>query len=95
MQGDALAAAYIGKWITTAIEVYDVSENVGDFFVQSVLSRELGSMKYLSASFLKDLSENISLIAKGTTITIRGEIRMIMSDRMSLQKCELVQTTPS
>jgi hypothetical protein len=93
--GDAAAAKYIGKWIKATFKVYDVSEHMGTILVQSVLSSELGSMKYLAARFISESSEHVSLIAKDTTITVRGEIFSIMSDRVTLQKCELVETSPS
>jgi hypothetical protein len=95
VQGDASAAVYIGKWIKTTIKVYDVSQFMGMILVQSVVSSEIPNQKYLSAQFPNETSEHVSLIAKDTTITVWGEINSITNMRVTLQKCELVEPSPT
>jgi len=95
VQGDAASAPYIGKWIKATLKVYDISDTVSYILMQSVISSEIPNQKYLVAQFPKESSEHVSLIAKDTIITIRGQIRSVDLLRVTLQNCELVETSSS
>jgi hypothetical protein len=66
-QADALAAAYIGKWIVVTGKVRDIYGSV-DALVAQICDKD---ERFISAGFSKEASEKISQIAHGTTITIR------------------------
>jgi hypothetical protein len=87
VQGNALAAAYIGKWIVVTGKVIDISQDRpgNDFLVQ--FSDSEGA--WLAATFSEELSEKISHIPHGATITIRGAIRSVDTLRVILKECEL------
>jgi hypothetical protein len=87
VQGDALAAAYIGKWIAVTGKVIDISQDPprNDFLVQFSDSEGV----WLAATFPEELSEKISHIPHGATITVQGEIRSVDTMRVILKECEL------
>jgi hypothetical protein len=85
VQGDALASAYVGKWIVVTGKVRDIYETGGTFTAQIYDKDE----KFISASFSKEASERISHVAHGTTITISGEVAYIDLTRTKLQSCDL------
>jgi hypothetical protein len=84
IQGDALAAAYIGKWVVVTGKVRDIYVS-GDSLTAQIYDAD---DSFISAGFSKEASEN-SHIAHGTTITIRGEIAAFDTMRLKLQKCDL------
>jgi hypothetical protein len=81
--GDALAAAYIGKWITVTGTVQDVSR-ISDKSLIVTISDEEG--KYLTAVFPDD--EDVSKLRHMATVTIYGQIRDVSSLRVALVKPE-------
>jgi hypothetical protein len=89
LQGDALAVAYIGKRMTVTGQVLDISQASAssDFFVQF---RD-NDNKYIAAHFPRELSEQISHIPHGATITVSGEIETVDTTRLTLKDCELVR----
>ena len=91
VQGDALAAAYIGKWIVVTAKVRDIYRLSDEFVAQVYDSDD----RFTSARFSKEGSEKISHIAHGTTIKIRGEILEVDNMRLKLRECDLDQITPS
>jgi hypothetical protein len=86
IQGDALAAAYIGNWIRVTGKVEDIFGRPDALFAQ--LFDNDG--KLISAAFSAEESEKISHIARGDTITIQGEIASSENRRLQLVRCDLV-----
>jgi hypothetical protein len=99
MQGDALAAAYIGKWITVTGQVQDISDfspmtGSGPLYVQFRDSEEQ-SISALFPIKSAESAEKISRIPHGGAITVRGKIEIIDFMRVKLVECELIEATPS
>jgi hypothetical protein len=85
IQGDALAAAYMGKWIVITGKVRDIYE-AGDGLNAQIFDKD---EKFISAIFSKEASKKISHIAHGTMITISGEVDAIDLMRVKLRHCNL------
>jgi hypothetical protein len=85
IQGDALAAAYIGKWLIVAGTVRDIYGPV-DARVAQVYDKD---DRFISFTFTKEASEKVSHIEQGTMITVRGEITEIDRPRLKLKNCDL------
>jgi hypothetical protein len=85
IQGDALAAAYIGKWLVVTGRVRDIYGSV-DARVALVYDKD---DRFISVTFTKEASEKVSQIEQGATITVRGEITNIDLPRLKLQNCDL------
>jgi hypothetical protein len=85
IQGDALAAAYIGKWLVVTGTVRDIYGSV-DARVALVYDKD---DRFISVTFTKEASEKVSQIEQGATITVRGEITNIDLPRLKLQNCDL------
>jgi hypothetical protein len=85
LQGDELAAAYIGKWMPVTGRVHDI------FGLSNAVTAQIfdHDEKFISASFSAEESEKVSHIAHGETITIRGEIYSSADRYLKLVKCEL------
>jgi hypothetical protein len=89
IQGDALAAAYLGKWIVVTGKMRDVYIAGEATMVQMYDNDD----RFVSARFSKEGSEKVSQFATGTIIKVRGEIYEIDSGRVRLQQCELDQAS--
>jgi tRNA_anti-like len=87
IQGDALAAAYLGKWIVVTGKVRDIYE-AGEALMAQVYDND---ERFISARFSKENSEKVSQLAHGTTIKVRGEIYEIDGGRVRLRQCEIDQ----
>jgi hypothetical protein len=83
-----LAGAYIGKWITVTGNVRDVSR-VGT--EQARVSFDQDGNITVFMLFEKSLTDAVSALQKGDSITVRGEISTVDSSYVSLEKCELIK----
>jgi hypothetical protein len=93
LQGDALAAAYIGKWITATFKVYDIGQPHPSIISIQSVEREFfdpGGLRWISASFNTESSEEVLLVQKDATITVRGKISSVDKIRVTIDNCELV-----
>jgi hypothetical protein len=86
VQGDALAAVYLRKWMSVTGKVADISVGYGGN-MQVLISSE--DEKIVSALFLAKDREKISHIAHDTTITIRGQLWEINDYSIKLRNCEI------
>jgi hypothetical protein len=92
IQGDDYVAAYIGKWITVTGTVCDIGTTIpGTLYVKIVDNDRI----CISAMLNEESSETISLIVRGATITVRGEIYLVHKSGVMLRTCELDETSPS
>jgi tRNA_anti-like len=87
VQGDALAAAYLSKWVSVKGKVSDISDMYGGGLLVIVVS---GNEKIVAASFLAKEKSKISHIAHGATISVQGELAGINSYSIKLANCEMV-----
>ena len=85
IQGNALAAAYLNKWVTVTGNVADIDEIFDGGLLVIILSND----KIVSAHFPKKEREKISHVAHGTTITIHGELQRINDHSITLCNCEI------
>ena len=85
LQGDELAAAYIGKWMPVTGIVHDI------FGSSNAVTAQIFDHdgKFISAYFSAEESEKVSYIAHGEAITVRGEIYSSADRYLKLVKCEL------
>lgn len=86
LQGDALAANYLGKWISVTGEVADISEIMGHYIIVILFVNR----KMVSATFLTEFRDHISHITQGAKITVRGELHAIDTISVKIRQCELV-----
>jgi hypothetical protein len=86
IQGDALAAIHISKWIRIKGIVRDASSSGGNrTFVQLKTDND----NWISAGFNGDQGARAMHLAHGLEVTIVGQIRSIDTLRVSLEDCEL------
>jgi hypothetical protein len=93
LQGDALASTYIGKWITATFKVYDISQpHPSVILIQSIEQQffDPGGLRWISASFIAESSEEVLQVQKDATITVRGKISSVDKIRVTIDNCELV-----
>ena len=91
IQGDVLAAAYMGKWIVVTGKVRDIYVT-GDALTAQVYDND---EQFIVARFSKEGSEKLSKIARGATVKVRGEIFEIDIMRLRLRECDLDQIDPN
>jgi hypothetical protein len=89
IQGDALAAAYMGKWIAVMGKVRDIY-SVSDALYAQIYDKD---DSFVSAGFSKETSEKVAHITHGTTVTVRGKITAIDTMRVKLQDCDLTEAS--
>jgi hypothetical protein len=85
VQGDDLAAAYIGKWMPVTGRVGDIFGKPDALYAQIYDNDEI----FISAAFSAQESEKVSHIALGETITIQGKIYSA-DPHLKLVNCNLV-----
>jgi hypothetical protein len=86
VQGDALALAYIGKWITVTGRVQDISRNAGGILVQIIDAKG----KWVAATFPVESANTVTTRPHGSTLTVRGKVWLIDALRVFLAECELI-----
>ena len=89
IQGDALAAAYIGKWMSITAKVSDISDYLGGVMVIMANDDDDGVIRVISARFPAKEKEKISHTARGATITVHGKICRINSYSVDLENCDV------
>jgi hypothetical protein len=91
IQGDDLAAAYIGKWMIVTGRVQDIRLKE-DGTCHALIQDSDGA--WIGADFTEKSSDTISHIAHNSIIKVRGEISLV-NPWVILRKCELDETGPS
>jgi hypothetical protein len=89
LQGKKLAEAYVGKWITMAGLVSDVTltgPQVGVTFK--------GSPSVNAYFTAKEWGDPISVLQQGNSITIRGRVDRVSQYGVGLEDCELIRVNP-
>lgn len=95
LQGDALAAAYIGKWIQATADVHDISESQHQKGIVKVTAFDtsLGAMAGLvMLNFTGEHGQQAKRLVKGKRMTAIGKVDTIASGYVTLDRCELVET---
>jgi hypothetical protein len=89
VQGDALAAAYLGKWLRIHAPIKDVSFFSDHYSISLKVGTEL--LKDTAAlTFGPSWNDRIAGLRKGEQISARGRIEKIDSMRVWLEDCEIV-----
>jgi hypothetical protein len=87
LQADALAAAYLTKWMSVTGKVAEMTKKFDGGLIVLIRSDD---EKIVSASFLEKDKEKITHIAHGTAVTVQGELERINSYSVNLRNCEIV-----
>lgn len=92
IQAQGAADAFIGKWITISGRIWSVSAWSGHFCQVMLERSDLRAvhMWFRDKSWLDELS----VLARGDQVTVRGRIDAVAGFVISLEDCELVEDDP-
>ena len=86
LQGQKLAATYMGKWMTVSGKVEDISPAREQIYIMMYHGQIIVTM-YFEEKFI----EPISALSVGNDVTVRGKIHNIEATLIRLVSCELVK----
>lgn len=88
IQGEKLATTYIGKWLTISGQVYDADKDA--FGRTRILIDPTNDLRLILA-FAERFSESVGALRKGDAVTARGKIRVVSSNVIHLEDCEIIK----
>jgi hypothetical protein len=90
IQAQRLIEPYIGKWMKISGKLSDIMDN--EYFSQVTFERD--PQKRYGAVYMyfrqPDRRDRLSVIRRGTNLTVMGQIRNVANIELHLDKCELV-----
>ena len=89
IQAQRLIEPYIGKWTRVSGPLGDVRNN--EYFSQIVFDRPRGTYTTIYMYFHQsDRSDRLSILRRGTKLTVLGQIKEVRAYEFHLANCELI-----